>query len=232
MDVSYWDSGLDFSLLSNGGGGGGGRGGSVSAAVSRASSKLPLSEMLLSATVSDAEMASLTGRSTASTMDESDFGSRPYHSVDAALHRSYSTDSVRLGLVFPFLLFFCSFSHFQFNVAASDLESDALTHVHHPNHRSTTAPMSTTTSSASLLLSPHTERHAPTLVGLAVMRPEDFALYDALLDATIVIDEVGTMQYANEAVKKLLGYKPQQLLGKNVKMLMVRLSSLLFFRFV
>jgi len=57
-------------------------------------------------------------------------------------------------------------------------------------------------------------------IGTLTQKKAEFSLYDNLLDATVVINEQGVIQYANNAVKKLLGYKTTALLGKNVKCLM------------
>jgi PAS domain S-box-containing protein len=47
-----------------------------------------------------------------------------------------------------------------------------------------------------------------------------FAVFDGLLVATMVIDEKGTLQYANPAAEKSTGYPKGEMFGKNVKMLM------------
>jgi PAS domain S-box-containing protein len=57
-------------------------------------------------------------------------------------------------------------------------------------------------------------------IGTLTPHKAEFALYDTLLDCTIVINEQGIIQYANPAVKKLSGYRPSAIIGKNVKMMM------------
>lgn len=47
-----------------------------------------------------------------------------------------------------------------------------------------------------------------------------FAVFDGLLQATLVIDEKGILQYANSAAEKSTGYTRSEMIGKNVKMLM------------
>src|SRR5262245_12353258 len=46
------------------------------------------------------------------------------------------------------------------------------------------------------------------------------ALLDSLLDPTVVIDAFGTIQAASRSVERVLGYKPQDLAGQNVRILM------------
>ena len=43
---------------------------------------------------------------------------------------------------------------------------------------------------------------------------------DAMVESMIVIDEAGTMERVNKATKRMFGYAPAELLGKNIKMLM------------
>lgn len=57
-------------------------------------------------------------------------------------------------------------------------------------------------------------------IGTLTQKKDEFTLYDNLLDTTIVINEQGNIQYCNDAIKKLLGWNPQTLIGKNVKTLM------------
>jgi len=47
-----------------------------------------------------------------------------------------------------------------------------------------------------------------------------FGLLDAMLDGAIVINELGIIQYWNKAATNVFGYKPTEVIGKNVKMLM------------
>jgi two-component system sensor kinase FixL len=44
---------------------------------------------------------------------------------------------------------------------------------------------------------------------------------DAMVESMIVIDEDGTMEQVNKATKRMFGYEPDELLGKNISMLMV-----------
>jgi len=46
------------------------------------------------------------------------------------------------------------------------------------------------------------------------------SVFDSLLQATVVIDEKGTMHYANPSAEKLTGYLKSELTGRNVRMLM------------
>ena len=40
---------------------------------------------------------------------------------------------------------------------------------------------------------------------------------DAMVESMIVIDEAGTMERVNKATKRMFGYAPAELLGKNIK---------------
>lgn len=55
-------------------------------------------------------------------------------------------------------------------------------------------------------------------------RPSDAPRLEAILEAAvaaiITIDERGAIQHANRAVRKIFGYEPEQLLGRNVSVLM------------
>jgi len=44
---------------------------------------------------------------------------------------------------------------------------------------------------------------------------------DAMIESMIVIDERGTMEQVNKATKRMFGYEPEELLGKNINMLMI-----------
>ena len=46
------------------------------------------------------------------------------------------------------------------------------------------------------------------------------AILDTITDGVIVIDEVGTIQLQNPAAERLFGYRADQMIGQNVKMLM------------
>src|SRR5262249_43444667 len=46
------------------------------------------------------------------------------------------------------------------------------------------------------------------------------AVLDAALDGIVLIDPMGTIQLVNPSVQKMFGYTPEELLGKNVKVLM------------
>ena len=45
------------------------------------------------------------------------------------------------------------------------------------------------------------------------------SVFDATLDCIVVIDEYGRIQSINHAVTRLLGYKPEELIGENVRIL-------------
>jgi len=47
-----------------------------------------------------------------------------------------------------------------------------------------------------------------------------FLLFESLLDPTIVINQTGVIQYTNPAIEKMTGWKPKELMNKNVKVLM------------
>jgi len=47
-----------------------------------------------------------------------------------------------------------------------------------------------------------------------------YALYEGILDAAIIIDDMGVIQYVNNVAEKLFGYSKNDLRGKNVKVLM------------
>ncbi len=53
-----------------------------------------------------------------------------------------------------------------------------------------------------------------------VSTPSVESILNTVIDAIIAIDETGIMQSVNPAVEKLFGYKPKELIGKNVNMLM------------
>ncbi len=46
------------------------------------------------------------------------------------------------------------------------------------------------------------------------------AVLEAVIDSIITIDESGTIESANSATQKILGYAPQELVGKNIRLLM------------
>ncbi|MDZ4774277.1 MAG: PAS domain S-box protein [Planctomycetota bacterium] len=46
------------------------------------------------------------------------------------------------------------------------------------------------------------------------------ALFASLLDATVVIDDHGRIHAASDSVKRIFGFEPQELVGRNIKMLM------------
>ena len=46
------------------------------------------------------------------------------------------------------------------------------------------------------------------------------AILDTIIDAVITIDERGVIQSVNRAVERIFGYRPQELIGQNVSMLM------------
>lgn len=46
------------------------------------------------------------------------------------------------------------------------------------------------------------------------------ALFASLLDATVVIDDHGTILAASDSVRRMFGYEPRELVGRNVRMLM------------
>mgnify|MGYP003393361565 CR=1 FL=1 len=50
--------------------------------------------------------------------------------------------------------------------------------------------------------------------------PSVESILNTVIDAIIVIDETGIIQSVNPAVEKLFGYTPEELIGKNVSMLM------------
>lgn len=50
--------------------------------------------------------------------------------------------------------------------------------------------------------------------------PSIESILKTVIDAIIAIDENGVMQSANPAVQKIFGYKPDELIGRNVSMLM------------
>jgi PAS domain S-box-containing protein len=51
-------------------------------------------------------------------------------------------------------------------------------------------------------------------------RQAAFTIFDAFLDAVVVINDAGIVQYANSAIEQMTGYKPNELVGKNVSQLM------------
>ena len=62
----------------------------------------------------------------------------------------------------------------------------------------------------------------PGLSDLPLRRSEAVhrALLEGMLDAVVTIDDHGTMQHASKSVASVLGYRPEELVGKNIKMLM------------
>eukprot|EP01126_Amoeba_proteus_P064847 TRINITY_DN9129_c0_g1_i2.p1 TRINITY_DN9129_c0_g1~~TRINITY_DN9129_c0_g1_i2.p1 ORF type:complete len:571 (-),score=141.79 TRINITY_DN9129_c0_g1_i2:857-2569(-) len=71
-----------------------------------------------------------------------------------------------------------------------------------------------------LQVSEHDVAGVLQFIGTLTKHSEEFTLFDDLLDATIVINEQGIIQYANSATKKITGHRPSSLVGNNVKMLM------------
>jgi PAS domain S-box-containing protein len=57
-------------------------------------------------------------------------------------------------------------------------------------------------------------------IGIEQITKNQFSLLDGMLDGAIVINEVGIIQYWNKAATKMFGYKPVDVIGKNIKLLM------------
>lgn len=58
------------------------------------------------------------------------------------------------------------------------------------------------------------------LNALGEKKEEIRAILDHLLESVVTIDEHGIVQQANPAIKSVFGYKPEEVVGKNVSMLM------------
>jgi PAS domain S-box-containing protein len=72
---------------------------------------------------------------------------------------------------------------------------------------------------------PHTgdpEKHSRAWIEGALWHSEAQAraLFASLLDATIVIDDHGTIQAASDSVRRTFLYEPEDLIGRNIKLLM------------
>ena len=55
-----------------------------------------------------------------------------------------------------------------------------------------------------------------------------FSLLNQLLDACIVINESGIVQFWNAAAENKFGFKAAEVIGQNVKMLMPKVRTLTF----
>jgi PAS domain S-box-containing protein len=62
--------------------------------------------------------------------------------------------------------------------------------------------------------------HQQSAEALAANEAQLRALLEAVLDAVIIIDERGVIQLANPAVERMFGFSAQELVGKNVTLLM------------
>ena len=72
---------------------------------------------------------------------------------------------------------------------------------------------------------PHTgdsEKQGRAWIEGALWRSEaqSRALFASLRDATIVIDDHGTIQAASDSVRRVFQYEPPELIGRNIKLLM------------
>lgn len=56
--------------------------------------------------------------------------------------------------------------------------------------------------------------------GCARQSPLESAILDTVLDGVIVIDALGTIQSINPAATRIFGYTPEEVVGRNVRMLM------------
>ena len=52
------------------------------------------------------------------------------------------------------------------------------------------------------------------------------AVIDTMIDGVILIDHGGIVRLYNPACQKLFGYRPEEVLGRNVKMLMTSMTAI------